>query len=153
DATCLTKLQRGLGVLVDKGGFHRRLVGSEFVQYPHQSVMNREKTRRKIVALVCGHRPAAEKAQSIAGALDHTPAGTAKPGIAADNANRSRHATITIARHHCTIATAAGHRQVASSRGAERFARLTIGVKQGAGDRTKSKTACPEIPAAAVGRG
>src|SRR5262245_32273136 len=67
------------------------------------------------MAVVGRHRAAADKAQPVTGALDHAPAGAPEPWIDADNANRSRHAKITIPRHHCMVATEGGRDQVVSN--------------------------------------
>src|SRR5262245_9722531 len=114
------------------------------------------------MAVVGRHRAAADKAQPVTGALDHAPAGAPEPWIDADNANRSRHAKITIPRHHCTVATEAVRDHVVSNQVVSCRFKVMAPVasatddrrETGAGDRTTSKMACRKfrsrLPAAAV---
>ena len=97
DAARLAEFQRRLGVLVDEGRLDRCLVGAEFVEDAHQSVVNGEQPRRQVVPVVAGHRAAADESEPVAGNLDDAPTGAAEPGIDAENANRARHLPSLIA--------------------------------------------------------
>ena len=97
DAARLAELERRLGVLVDEGRLDRRLVRPEFFENAHQPVMDGEKPRGERVPIVGRHRAAADKAEPIAGNLDHAPAGAAEPRIDAENANRAASCPMTIA--------------------------------------------------------
>jgi hypothetical protein len=68
------------------------------VENAHQAVVDRQKPRRERITIVGHHRAAAKKTEPVAGDFDHAPAGTAKPRIDADDANRASHAALFIAR-------------------------------------------------------
>ena len=101
DAAGLAELERRARILAHEGQFDRRLIGPEFVENAHQAVMNDQKPRGERIAIVGGHRAAADKAQRIAGDLDHAPAGAAEPGIDAEDANRAVHGVQFIACRRC----------------------------------------------------
>jgi uncharacterized protein len=111
NAARLAKFQRGRRVAIDEGCLDRRLVGPVHLQHELQPVMQLQQPVGQHGGIVGGHRTCPSETEAIGAAQNDTPAGPAKSGIDAENANR-------ILAVHCEYRTgmarwpAIGQRQV-----------------------------------------
>src|SRR5262249_48672370 len=90
DTARLAELEGRSGVAVDEGRLDRRLIRRMLGHHLPQTVVDADEARGKCRLVVAGDRAAGQERQPRALDRHHPPAGAAKPGIDAKDANRSR---------------------------------------------------------------